>query len=180
MLRAVRLLLLLCILLPLGGCASWLTRDLPLLQIAPAALGTPRTLQQQTQISWPTGGAVMESVLQLEPQQLTMISSAMGVRLATLNYDGKHLDAQLMPGMKLPPQRILNDLLVIYAAHDALAAALPPGWRVEDTADSRTLWRDDAVAVDIHYDQPDRWQGQAVLHHHQLYYTLTITSSDVE
>ncbi|KPC54088.1 DUF3261 domain-containing protein [Amantichitinum ursilacus] len=179
MLRYIRALLLL-VLLPLAGCASLLTRDLPLLQIAPSALGTPRTVQQQTQITWPTGSAVMESVLQLEPDQLTMISSAMGVRLATLNYDGKNLDAQLVPGMKLPPQRILNDLLLIYAQHDALAAALPHGWRVEDTVAARTLWRDDAVAVDIQYDQPDHWQGQAVLHHHQLYYTLTITSSDVQ
>ena len=173
-------LLVLCL---LSGCASWLTRDLPLLQIAPSALGTPRTVQQQTQIAWPGGSAVMESVVQLDEQQLQVISSAMGVRMATLAFNGHELNAQLMPGMKLPPQRILNDLLIMYAQHDALSAALPAGWHVVDEPGKRTLLRGDEVMLDIVYTntQPaDPWQGHAVLHHHQLYYTLTTDSSEVE
>lgn len=179
-------LLLLLPLLGLSGCASLLTRDLPLLQIAPSALGTPRTVQQQTRIAWPGGSAVMESVVQLDEQQLQVISGAMGVRMATLDYDGHTLNAQLLPDMKLPPQRILNDLLIVYAQADALRAALPLGWHVVDLPGQRRVLRGDEVIMDISYTPAadakvaDPWQGRAVLHHHQLYYTLTLDSSEVE
>ncbi|MDR3427244.1 MULTISPECIES: DUF3261 domain-containing protein [Silvimonas] len=164
----------------LSGCASLLTRDLPLLQIPPAALGSPRTVQQQLQVSYPGGGAVMESVLQLDAQQLEVINSAMGLRMATLDYDGQNLKADMLPAMKLPPQRILNDLLLVYAPADALQKALPDGWSVRDESKQRTVLRGTDVMVDIVYDGADHWQGRAVLHHHQLAYTLTIDSSEVE
>ncbi|WP_188704363.1 DUF3261 domain-containing protein [Silvimonas iriomotensis] len=172
--------LMLALLALLTACASLLTRDLPQLQIAPAALGQPRTVQQQLQISYPGGGAVMDAVLQMDQDNVEVIASAMGLRMATLDYDGHALKAQTLPAMKVPPQRIMNDLLMVFAPHNVLQQALPQGWVVHDDGNKRTILRGDDPTIDITWDNPDHWQGRAVLVHHQLAYTLTIDSSTVE
>ncbi len=176
----MRKLFILAALLCLSACASLLTRDLPLLQIAPASLGGARTVQQQLQVSYPGGSVVMESVLQLDAQQLEVINSAMGLRMATLDYDGQNLHADVLPAMKLPPQRIINDLLMVFAPQPVLQQALPDGWVVHDDGNTRSIARGKDVIVEINWSDPDHWQGRAVLKHHQLGYTLTIDSSTVE
>lgn len=166
----------LCLLLAACGKAG-------LLRVAPASLGE-RTLVQQVTVVVGGESRSFDSVVEIEGNTLRLIASAVGLRLLSLEYDGARLavtDNRLPP--ELPPERILNDLLLAVADAETLRAALPPGWQVQEGSDRDGPWRriqrGTERPTEIRYDTPDRWNSRIRLQHADAPYQLDIRSQQL-
>jgi len=164
--------------LALTACASfWLSGGLPLLKMAPEALGI-QTVEQRSVISWPGRQKALEMVLDIHDGKLTVIGLALGARLFSFDYDGeKIVETQPLPN-NLSASRIINDTLIAYAPLDALRAALPTGWTVFDKQGTRQVFLDEALNISIHYPEGLPWQGRVVLDNHALRYQVTFDSRE--
>ena len=80
------------------------------------------------------------------------------------------LRRELFEEVALDPQRILDDVQLVYWPADAERAALPRGWTLADTPRQRSLrqGREPVVQVDYHPD------GSVRLEHRRLGYVLDI------
>lgn len=160
---------------------NWIPGDLPLLQIKPAELGAGRTAEQRLQLVWRGEARTLESVLDVSADSLQFIGTAMGLRLFSLDYDGHRIEQGLGAGLPaaLPPERIMNDMLLIYAPEKDLRAALPAGWRLEIQQNSRLLMHGDDPVIEVIYHAAAPWRGRTILRHLQFSYQLTVDSVNV-
>jgi hypothetical protein len=164
--------------LGLTACASfWLAGGLPLMKIAPATLGV-RTVEQRMSIAWSGEQKMLEAVFDIQADKMTVIGLAFGARLFSFDYDGKKItETQPLPG-GMSASRIANDLLLVYAPLDVLAAALPINWSIREEQGIRRVFQDETLAISIHYIEGSLWQGRTVLDNHALHYQLTLDSRE--
>jgi hypothetical protein len=164
--------------LGMTACASfWLAGGLPLIKMAPATLGV-RTVEQRLNIVWRNEQRVLEAVLDIQADTMTVIGLAFGARLFSFDYDGnKIIETQPLPG-GMSAQRIINDFLLVYAPLDALAAALPTNWSVREEQGIRRVFQDEMLAISIRTVEGSLWQGRVVLDNHALRYQLTLDSRE--
>ncbi|BCL77383.1 hypothetical protein JHS3_31190 [Jeongeupia sp. HS-3] len=161
----------------LAGCATLLSGGLPLLQLPPAAFGGERVLEQRLTMRWPGETRTLDVVASIDDERVSLVGLALGVRLFSLDYDGKLLRSSENVKMALPAERMLNDFLIVHAPLDALRAALPNGWHVNDSARRRVMQRDGKDAIIVDYSGDDRLQGRAQLANLPLHYQLTIDTA---
>jgi len=131
----------------LVACATRMPRplvELPALRLAPASLPAPLALQQKLQFRFGTHERELDALLEADPTQVQLLVQAMGQTGVRLQWDGTSLQQQRAPW--LPPQvraeRVLDDLQFALWPADAIAAALPSGWSVQDDATGRRLVHD--------------------------------------
>lgn len=151
-----------------------------LLRVSPASLGE-RSVQQLVSISVGEQTRSFDAVVEVADGRLRLIAHNLGIRLLSLDYDGERLlvgDNRLPPD--LPPQRILNDLLLVMTETSALRAALPAGQTLLEGRDEQGAWRrvmaGERLLSEIRYQGADRWQGDASLRHTDAPYRLDIRS----
>lgn len=172
----------------LAGCASSASPPQARLglKLAPAALGASISVQQHLRVE--RGGRTddMDVALQVEPEAIDMVGLAMGQRVLTLRYDGKELTSwrHVMLPSQVRAEDVLEDMQLTLWPAAAVAAALPPGWRIEETKEGegegaiRMLYLDDKPIMRIDYGvrkrgQP-RWSGTVVLENLRYHYKLTV------
>jgi hypothetical protein len=142
----VRLLIALALCVLLTACATHRPDassrvELPMLRLAPAALGQNLALEQR--LVFVRGGQrrELDALLEVDASQVRLLVQAMGQSAVRLVWDGQRLDEQRAPW--LPPQvrgeRVLGDLQFGLWPLPAVRAMLPPGWRVEQTGSERRL-----------------------------------------
>ena len=164
--------------LTLTACTSfWLSGGLPLLKMPPEALGV-QTVEQRTTIVWRGEQKTLEMVLDIHDSTLTVIGMALGARLFSFDYDGEKItETQPLPS-HLSATRIVNDLLLAYAPFDALRAALPNGWTVQEKPGTRQVLLDGALNISIRAPEGSLWQGRVMLDNHALHYQVTFDSHE--
>ncbi len=149
------------------------------LRLPPAALGTSISLQQRLAVEREGRADYLEGALEIDEQHVSMIGLALGQRVMSLQFDGKELKSwrhALLPE-QVRAEDVLEDIQLTYWPADAVGAALPPGWRIEEEAMRRTLWSDDAKVMVIDYSAQPRWHGKVVLTNLRYQYQLTIQSA---
>ncbi|MFT3761460.1 MAG: DUF3261 domain-containing protein [Pseudoxanthomonas sp.] len=115
--------------------------ELPALRLAPASLGQELALQQK--LTFRRGGQQREldALLEADGAEVRLLVQAMGQSGVKLSWDGAHLQQQRAPW--LPPavrgERVLDDLQFALWPLDAIRAALPAGWRVDEIDGERRL-----------------------------------------
>ncbi len=136
----------LCALL-LAACAAVPPKaavQLPPLRLAPAALGGTLAVQQQLQFSFGAHQRDLDALLEVDAQEVRLAVLALGQPGVTLRWDGHALQEQRAPW--LPPsvrgERVLDDLQFTLWPADAVRAALPAGWTLNDDGARRSLARD--------------------------------------
>ena len=170
---------LLCVVAALAGCAS--TPLLPArlgLRLPPSALGTSISLQQQLRVEREGRIDLLEAALEVDDEHVGMIGLAMGQRVMSLDYDGRTLKSWrhvLLPE-QVRGEDVLEDIQLTYWPVDAIRAALPTGWRVEEQGMRRMLWSDDTQVMVIDYSTEPRWGGTVALSNLRYQYKLTIQS----
>jgi hypothetical protein len=164
--------------LGMTACTSfWLSGGLPLIKMTPATFGV-RTVEQRMTIAWSGEQRMLEAVLDIRADTMTVIGLAFGARLFSFDYDGEKItETQPLPG-GMSARRIINDLLLVYAPLDALAAALPANWSVREEQGIRRVFQNETLAISIHTVEGSLWQGRAVLDNHALRYQLTLDSRE--
>lgn len=161
-----------------GDDAAGPTDAMPLLRLPPAALGRTLDAQQRIVVEYRDGGGEQRrellALLQADADSTRLAAVAGGQVLARLRWDGRALDVTRAPWAprELDPERILSDLQLSLWAVPAIAAALPPGWRIESMPQRRALWSARRVEVEVEY--PD--SRTTVLRQYRDGYRLTITT----
>jgi hypothetical protein len=187
--RAWLMLPALLLLLILSACSSIPNTAKPAaparlgLKLPPATLGQSLSLQQHLIVEREGRTDELDTALEIDADQLTLVGLAFGQRVMTLQYDGKEL--KTWRHFMLPPQvrgeDVLEDLQLTLWPADALRAALPAGWDLQDMAKGagqrRTLSFEGQPITVIDYPSAQRWGGKVVLNNLRYHYRLTIVSA---
>ena len=136
----------------LAGCASAprvAPASPPQLRLAPALLGHPLNLQQHLTLQSPGREQQLDVLLEADAQHVRMGVLALGQVAARLDWDGTTLTQSKAPWWPeaVSGERILSDLQLSLWPAAAIQAALPPGWRLVEAGDTRTLTQDDQVVT---------------------------------
>ncbi|MEJ0098400.1 MAG: DUF3261 domain-containing protein [Pseudomonadota bacterium] len=133
-------------LLLLAACATMGARGfeaLPLLP--PAAFGAEASNVQRLTLSRESGGQklALDAAVEVDANELRVAGMLLGQRILLLDWDGKALQEQREPVVPkaLDGRAILRDLQLVYWPAAAIRAALPQGWRLEEKAARRQLFR---------------------------------------
>lgn len=149
--------------------------DLPTLRLSPASLGRELALQQRLEVTAHGKSQTLDALLEVDRQELRLGVQALGQSALTLRWDGKSLQQQRADW--LPPalsgDRVLFDLQLVYWPADAIRAALPNGWSLQESAGQRHLLQSGAEVLSVSYPADDH----AVLYQSRDGYVLDITSS---
>jgi hypothetical protein len=137
--------------LALAGCASTALRA-PLLRLAPQDLG--RTLSVQQHLQFTRGDQVMgvDALLEVDASAVQVALLSLGQTALRLRWDGQQLALQRAPW--LPPavsaEQILSDLQLVLWPIEAITAALPPGWALQNAPEGRSLRYGNTVVSTVH------------------------------
>ncbi|NRR29547.1 DUF3261 domain-containing protein [Oxalobacteraceae bacterium] len=163
--------------LALGGCASAPPPQARLgLKLAPQALGAAISVEQHLKVERNGRIDEMDVALQVEPEALDMVGLAFGQRVLSLHYDGKELTSwrHVMLPSQVKAEDVLEDMQLTLWPVEAIAAALPAGWRIAEQGLHRTLYLDEAPIMRIEYGGQPRWSGTVTLENLRYHYRLTI------
>jgi hypothetical protein len=166
--------------LSLAACAATAPAPARLgLRLAPAALGESISVQQHLKVERGTRTDELDAALEADADQLSLVGLAFGQRVLSLRYDGKDITEWRHPMLpaQVRAEDVLEDLQLTLWPLAALAAALPPGWRVQDDGLRRTLYLGDTVVAAVTYSGMPRWSGTVVLDNLRYNYRLTIESA---
>jgi hypothetical protein len=154
----------------------------PPLKIALAALGE-HMVEQQLVMRWPGGERAMDAILEIAGGRLRLVMLAFGMRITSLEYDGKELAEQRFVPHAPDGARILNDLLLIAAPLEDLRRALPPGTSVSEARENgrmrREIVMDGATLAVIDYETESPWKGKVTFAHLAIGYELILESHEI-
>lgn len=162
----------------LAACAQSPPRPaaaLPALRLPPASMGKPLSLQQRLHFEFGAQQRDLDALLEADLGEVRLLVQAMGQSGVRLRWDGTTLDQQRAPW--LPPavrgERVLDDLQFALWPAQAIRAALPPGWTLEERDGVRSLQRDGRTWLRA---SGDAARGQALLENLADGYRLRIES----
>jgi hypothetical protein len=168
-------------LLALAGCAS-APSGVPArlgLKLAPAALGESISVQQHLKVE--RNGRIDELDAALEIDPARMWNGRPGVRPARadsqLRRQGPQVLAPRDAAPQVRPDDVLEDVQLTLWPIDAIARALPPGWRIEDQGLPAPCTLDGAVVALVTYSAMPRWSGTITVDNQRYKYRLTIQSA---
>jgi hypothetical protein len=167
----------------LAGCASAPSQPARLgLKLAPAALGQSISVQQHLKVERAGRIDDMDVALQVEPEAIDMVGLAFGQRVLSVHYDGKEVKEwrHVMLPRQVRAEDVLEDMQLTLWPVQAVAQALPPGWRIAEEGLQRTLYLKDEPIMRIAYSGKPRWSGTVVLENLRYKYRLTIQFAPTE
>lgn len=160
-------------------------KHLPELRLPPSSLGQQVSVNQRLSFSHqddPGAPRTLEALLEIDATHLRLAGFAMHHRVFTMGWDGHELTEQRAPQVpaQLVAGDVLRDIQLAYWPADAITAALPTGWRLEEGPRLRVLSEGDAERVRIQYDSASGWSGRTTLENHTGRYRLVIDSTASE
>lgn len=164
----------------LAGCATTPPPRARLgLKLPPAALGASISVQQHLKVERDGRTDDLDVALQVEPDAVDVVGLAFGQRVLTMRYDGKELSSwrHFMLPAQVRPEDVLEDMQLTLWPAEAIAAALPDGWRIAEQGATRTLSLAGEPIMRISYSGSPRWSGTVVLENLRYHYKLTIQSA---
>ncbi|WP_295749393.1 DUF3261 domain-containing protein [Undibacterium sp.] len=167
-------------LLALSACTSLTSQPNARLglQLSPALLGQAISLQQHLKVERNGRIDELDAALEVDAEHLELVGLAFGQRVLSLHYDGKNLSSwrHLMLPAQVRAEDVLEDLQLCLWPADAISAALPAGWRVQDQGLRRSLYFADTIVATIDYSGMPRWSGSIILNNLRYQYRLSIQS----
>ena len=180
-----------CLAIALGLLSACTTPEappaaqLPSIALAPASLGLELALAQRLTITHehgePTAPVPLEALLEVDAHSVRLVALALAQRVLTLEWDGHGLRSSRHG--KLPTQiqaaHVLRDVQLAYWPAEALRAALPPGWTIEESPRRRMLLAAGVPRMTLDYSNDLRWQGRVDIVNLAESYRLRIESLPV-
>ncbi|WP_454733362.1 MULTISPECIES: DUF3261 domain-containing protein [Cupriavidus] len=142
---------------PPAGIEAAGRAPVPLLRLPPASLGRALMLQQQITVTYRTPRGEehreIQALLEADAAHTRLAALAGGQVLARLDWDGRDLRVARSPWApaELVPERILSEMQLSLWPVAAIAAALPPGWRLDAVAGRRVLRAGGETVAEIRY-----------------------------
>jgi hypothetical protein len=153
------------------------SREMPQLQLAPAALGRTLNLQQHLTLQAPGHEQQLDVLLEADDRRVQLGVLSMGQVGARLDWDGKTLkeDKASWWPQAVSGARILSDLQLTLWPVRAIQAALPPGWALADSDGTRTLTQGGEVVTVVRRLSP----GVVEIDQQREHFKLRIESRDL-
>ncbi|WP_368563815.1 DUF3261 domain-containing protein [Pseudoxanthomonas sp. UTMC 1351] len=151
--------------------------ELPPLRLVPAALGHELSVQQKLHFRFGTQQRELDALLEVDASEVRLAVQALGQTGVNLRWDGTELHQQRASWLPetVRGERVLDDLQFVLWPADAIRAALPPDWRLEEQGGERRLLHGDTVWLSA-----TRLDAQRVrLENFAERYSLEIESADV-
>jgi len=150
------------------------------LRLAPAALGETISVQQHLTVERAGKTNDLDAALEVDANRINLVGLALGMRVLSLDYDGREISEWRHPMLpnEVRAADVLEDLQLTLWPVEAIAAALPAGWQIEEQGLRRTLRREGEIVATIDYSGMPRWQGKAVLDNLRYKYRLTVVSAE--
>jgi hypothetical protein len=167
--------------LALAGCAN--TPPAPParlgLKLAPSELGESISVQQHLKVERNGRIDELDAALEVDAARVELVGLAFGQRVLSLTYDGIELKSwrHVMLPSQVKADDILEDVQLTLWPAEAIARALPAGWRIDDQGMRRTLYMGDTVVATITYGAQPRWSGTVTVDNLRYKYRLTIESA---
>lgn len=149
------------------------------LKLAPAALGEAISLQQHLTVERNGKIDELDAAIEIDDKRVDLVGLAFGQRVLTLHYDGQTLTTwrHLMLPKQVRADDVLEDMQLALWPVEAVAAALPAGWRVEEAGLERRLFLEQELVATIAYSAKPRWNGIIKMNNLRYNYRLTIESA---
>ena len=148
------------------------------LALSPSAFPERVSLQQHVDVDYAGRQTDFDAVLDIAPEAMTLVGLKFGQRIFTIKYDGSKLEESR--SMFLPrdvrARDVLSDLQLALWPADAVRDALPAGWTLRDSDNTRVLAKGAEDVTTITYDGSPRWIGTILLDNRALGYRLKIRS----
>jgi hypothetical protein len=128
------------------------------LRLSPASLGRELALQQQLSFRSGQDQHTFDALLEADANEVRLDIQRMGQSAMRLRWDGRRLEqhrAAWLP-KSVSGERILEDLQLANWPVPAIRMALPAGWSLVESGDSRQLRNGDKTIVTVRYPAPDR------------------------
>jgi hypothetical protein len=143
----------------LSACATSSPHLAPpaLLRLSPASLGGTLSLQQQLWVSAQGQEHRFDAVLEVDAEAVRLAVLNLGQTVARLEWDGKNLTESKVAWWPsaVSGERVLSDLQLMLWPVAEIAAALPPGWAVEQSEPQlRTLRDGQELVATVRYLTP--------------------------
>ena len=168
-------------LLLLAGCAAQKTAPAARLglKLAPAALGEAISLQQHLTVQRNGRTDELDAAIEVDPAHIEMVGLAFGQRVLSVSYDGKDLKTwrHVMLPSQVRAEDVLEDMQLALWPVEAVAAALPAGWRIEEAGLQRRLYLGQELVTTIAYGAQPRWSGTIEMDNLRYKYRLTIQAA---
>lgn len=130
----------------------------PQVQLSPASLGRTLALQQQLRFSDKSGLQSADALLEVDAEEVRLAIQMAGQSVLRLRWDGKHLQqwrADWLPAA-VQGERVLGDLQLAWWPLSEINAALPPGWRLVQSATGRQLSYRTEIVTDIRFPSAEQ------------------------
>ena len=164
----------------LAGCATTPAQPARLgLKLAPAALGENIAVQQHLKVERNGRIDELDVALEIDAEHLELVGLAFGQRVLSVHYDGDILTSwrHVMLPAQVRAEDVLEDLQLTLWPLEAIRAALPAGWHMEQQGLRRTLMMGNTVIMTINYSTTTPWSGITTLENIRYKYRLTIQSA---
>lgn len=160
----------------LAGCATAPPPARLGLKLPPAALGADIAVQQHLRVERNGRTDDLDVALEADARHIELVGLALGQRVLSLSYDGRDMTTwrHIMLPSQVRAEDVLEDVQLTLWPVDAIRAALPPGWQVDEQGRRRTLTLDGATVMVIDYSSDVRWRGTVILENLRYRYRLTI------
>jgi hypothetical protein len=122
---------------------------------------------------------VFQSVVQVGPEQVTVvISMPSGPRVMRIEWRAGSVSVQKEAAAppSLVPERLLADLMLVYASSDILREAIHGAQLVEGSGAMRRIVSKGQNVITVTRPEGDPWQGNATLKNYAFNYELSIMS----
>ncbi|HEV2613441.1 MAG TPA: DUF3261 domain-containing protein [Gammaproteobacteria bacterium] len=144
------------------------------LLLSPASLGKSISLQQHMTV---TGGGKtheLDTVLEIDPQQLNLVGLLFGRRFMTIHYDGKTLTTWKDPHVpaQINSQSILEDIELTLWPINILHQSLPFDWHIQQYHHYRMLYQNHMLIEKIDYLK----NNTVIIHNYRYQYRIKIQS----
>lgn len=148
------------------------------LRLSPASLGRELSLTQRITVSHGEVRRSFDAQLEADATAVRVAAVSLGQTIATLSWDGQTLEQRVSAHVPevVTAARILSDVQLAWWPAQAIRAALPPGFRLEEQGSTRTLFHGEAPFATVSYEgTPPAWR-HVRLAHHRYGYQLDIES----
>lgn len=168
--------------LALSACAHAPRGDAPPARpLAPPAAAGEHAVSQVVRAAVGSREMTLSCVVSVKDGAMSVIGlNAVGVRLFTIDYDGKQMrvEKSFAAPDAITPDRLIADLQLVYWPLPALQGALQgAGFKVSEPAPGTRRLRDgDRLIAEVHFAQADAWAGRAWLVNFEFGYSLQIDS----
>lgn len=133
-------------------------------------------LTQHMEIRTAVGARAFDVALEVDADAVRLAVMQWGQVMARMHWDGRELTQSTVPGWprQVSAEGVLSDLQLVWWPAEAVRAALPAGWSLQDDAHGRVL-REGAEAVStVRRLGPERIE----LTQHRQGYTVVVSSRD--